>query len=167
VLDGGQHYVVQAPPTERFVGGLGGGALGAVGGAAGAGLSSKLADQTKAIRDAVSDAADSTLLGNIAANIVSGLGGALVGGSAGAAGASNVNLYNAGHDKNDTEAKKEAQELKQALDKERAMLGQSGAKVPSGTQAARAFDSAGRRGGWLRQGRNVGWYCQCYQWFES
>jgi hypothetical protein len=50
--------------------------------------------------------------------------------------ASNVQLYNAGNDKNDTEAKKEAQELKQALDKERALLGQMGAKVPAGTQAA-------------------------------
>ncbi|WP_322004748.1 EndoU domain-containing protein, partial [Paraburkholderia tropica] len=76
------------------------------------------------------------LIGNLAGNIASGLAGVAVGGTAGAATASNVNLYNAANDKNDTEAKKEAQELKQALDKERAALGQAGAKVPPGAQAA-------------------------------
>ncbi|NVH74002.1 filamentous hemagglutinin N-terminal domain-containing protein [Paraburkholderia sp. JPY432] len=119
-----------------LIGGLGGGAFGAVGGAAGAAISSKLADQMKGLSDSVSGATGSSLLGNLAGNIASGLAGAAVGGTAGAAMASNVNLYNAANDKNDTEAKKEAQELKQALDKERAMLGQAGAKVPAGTQAA-------------------------------
>ncbi|WP_433705970.1 DUF4258 domain-containing protein [Paraburkholderia sacchari] len=125
-----------------LIGGLSGGALGAFGGAAGAGLSSKLADQMKGISDSVSGTTGSTLIGNLAGNIASGLAGAAVGGTAGAAVASNVNLYNAGNDKNDTEAKKEAQELKQALDKERAMLGQAGAKVPSGAQAATVPSSA-------------------------
>jgi filamentous hemagglutinin len=78
-------------------------------------LSSKLADQTKAVRDAVSDGTDSTLLGNIAANIVSGLGGALVGGSAGAAGAANVNLYNQGHDTGEAAADKKAASLTQQV----------------------------------------------------
>ncbi|MGF6731034.1 filamentous hemagglutinin family protein [Paraburkholderia youngii] len=119
-----------------LIGGLGGGAFGAVGGAAGAAISSKLADQMKGLSDSVSGATGSSLIGNLAGNIASGLAGAAVGGTAGAAMASNVNLYNAANDKNDTEAKKEAQELKQALDKERAMLGQAGAKVPAGTQAA-------------------------------
>ncbi|WP_322063507.1 hypothetical protein, partial [Paraburkholderia tropica] len=120
-----------------LIGGLGGGSLfSTIGAAAGAALSSKLADQTKAFSDSVSGATGSSLIGNLAGNIASGLAGAAVGGTAGAATASNVNLYNAANDKNDTEAKKEAQELKQALDKERAALGQAGAKVPSGAQAA-------------------------------
>ncbi|QBR00412.1 hypothetical protein [Paraburkholderia pallida] len=120
-----------------LIGGLGGGsAFSTIGGAAGAALSSKLADQMKAFSDSVSGATGSSLIGNLAGNIASGLAGAAVGGTAGAATGSNVNLYNAANDKNDTEAKKEAQELKQALDKERAMLGQAGAKVPSGAQAA-------------------------------
>ncbi|MGF6481012.1 hemagglutinin repeat-containing protein [Paraburkholderia sp. JPY419] len=119
-----------------LIGGLSGGAFGAVGGAAGAAISSKLADQMKGLRDSVSGATGSSLIGNLAGNIASGLAGAAVGGTAGAAMASNVNLYNAANDKNDTEAKKEAQELKQALDKERAMLGQQGGYVSPGTGVA-------------------------------
>ncbi|WP_433704704.1 hemagglutinin repeat-containing protein [Paraburkholderia sacchari] len=134
--EGGNSRAALHVAGGALIGGLGGGALGAFGGAAGAGLSSKLADQMKAFSDSVSGATGSSLIGNLAGNIASGLAGAAVGGTAGAAGASNVNLYNAGNDKNDTEAKKEAQELKQALDKERAMLGQAGAKMPSGAQAA-------------------------------
>jgi len=134
--EGGTNRTALHIAGGALIGGLGGGAFGAVGGAAGAAISSKLADQTKATADTVADATGSSLIGNISGNILSGLAGAAVGGTAGAAGASNVNLYNAANDKNDTEAKKEAQELKRALDKERAMLGQAGAKVPSGAQAA-------------------------------
>ncbi|CAG9267552.1 conserved hypothetical protein [Paraburkholderia unamae] len=120
-----------------LIGGLGGGsAFSTIGGAAGAGLSSKLVDQMKAFSDSVSGATGSSLIGNLAGNIASGVAGAAVGGTAGAAGASNVNLYNAGHNKNDTEAKQEAQDMRDQLDKERAMVGQAGAKVPSDAQAA-------------------------------
>jgi filamentous hemagglutinin len=125
-----------------LVGGLGGGGFGAFGGAAGAGLSSKLAGQTKEAGDAVAGATGSTLIGNISGNILSGLIGGLTGGSAGAAAASNVNLYNQGHDKNETEAQKEAQDLRKQLDQERAMLGQAGAKVPQDAQAATLPSSA-------------------------
>ncbi len=115
-----------------LIGGLGGGsAFSTIGGAAGAGLSSLLAPQTKAFADSVSGGSGSSLIGNLAGNILSGLAGAAVGGTAGAAGASNVNLYNQGHDKNETEAQKEAQEIGKQLDRERAMLGEAGAKAPS------------------------------------
>ncbi len=119
-----------------LIGGLGGGsAFGAVGGAAGAGLSSKLADQTKAAASAVTDATNSSLVGSITGNILSGLAGGLAGGSAGASLGADVNLYNQGNNKNDTEAKSEAAELRKFLEKERAMLGQASAKVPKGTEA--------------------------------
>ncbi|MFD1554503.1 hypothetical protein ACFSHT_02525 [Paraburkholderia silviterrae] len=125
-----------------LIGGLGGGALGAFGGAAGAGLSSTLTPQTKEAGDAVAGGTGSSLIGNISGNILSGLAGGLIGGSAGAAMASNVNLYNQNNDKNETEAQKGARELRKQLDKERAMLGQGGAKVPSGAQAATVPSSA-------------------------
>ncbi len=135
--EGGDSRAALHVAGGALIGGLGGGsAFSTIGGAAGAGLSSKLADQMKAFSDSVAGATGSSLIGNLAGNIASGLAGAAVGGTAGAATASNLNLYNAANDKNDTEAKKEAQELKQALDKERAALGQAGAKVPSGAQAA-------------------------------
>ncbi|MFD1554495.1 DUF4258 domain-containing protein [Paraburkholderia silviterrae] len=125
-----------------LIGGLGGGALGAFGGAAGAGLSSTLAGQTKEAGDAVAGATGSSLIGNISGNILSGLAGGLIGGSAGAAMASNVNLYNQNNDKNETEAQKEARDIRKQQDKQRAMVGQGGAKVPSGAQAATVPSSA-------------------------
>ncbi|WP_249191211.1 hemagglutinin repeat-containing protein [Burkholderia vietnamiensis] len=94
-----------------LIGGLGGGGFGAMGGAAGAGLSSKLAEQTKAFSDSVGNATGSSLIGNISANILSGLAGALVGGSAGAAMASNVNLYNAGNDVGEAKDNDKARKL--------------------------------------------------------
>lgn len=114
-----------------LVGGLGGGIFGAFGGALGAGMSSKLAPQTKAAGDAVANETGSILAGNI----LSGLAGAAVGGTAGAAMGSNVNLYNQGHDKNETEAQKEAQDVRARLDHERAMLGQVGANTSADGQA--------------------------------
>ncbi|MCG5078032.1 hemagglutinin repeat-containing protein [Paraburkholderia sp. RG36] len=77
-----------------LIGGLGGGAFGAVGGAAGAGLAAKMADQLDQISKGVGSATGSELLGNLAANVAAGVGGVLVGGGAGAAMASNVELYN-------------------------------------------------------------------------
>ncbi|SDC59884.1 filamentous hemagglutinin [Paraburkholderia lycopersici] len=63
-------------------------------GAAGAGLSAAMAKQLDDIYKGVGSATGSELLGSIAANVVAGVGGALVGGAAGAATASNVELYN-------------------------------------------------------------------------
>ncbi|MGF6655018.1 hypothetical protein OKW34_005608 [Paraburkholderia youngii] len=78
-----------------LIGGLGGGsAFGAIGGAAGAGLSSKLAGQLESLSKGVASETGSELLGNLAANVAAGVGGVLVGGTAGAATASNVELYN-------------------------------------------------------------------------
>ncbi|PXW25613.1 filamentous hemagglutinin [Paraburkholderia caballeronis] len=78
-----------------LIGGLGGGsAFSTIGGAAGAGLSAGMAKQLDDIYKGVGSATGSELLGNLAANVVAGVGGALVGGGAGAATASNVELYN-------------------------------------------------------------------------
>jgi len=90
-----------------LIGGLGGGsAFSTIGGAAGAGISSLLAPQTKELSDAVSDATGSSLIGNLAGNIASGMGGAIIGGTAGASGASNVNLYNQGNNKDEDRARR-------------------------------------------------------------
>ncbi|MBN3751329.1 hypothetical protein G3N95_00125 [Paraburkholderia sp. Tr-20389] len=83
-----------------------------------------MAGQTKEVAGAVTDATGSSLAGNIAGNVLTGLAGGVVGGSAGAAIASNVTLYNQGHDKNESEAEKEAQELHHEVEAERAKLGQ-------------------------------------------
>ncbi len=53
-----------------------------------------MAKQLDDIYKGVGSATGSELLGNLAANVVAGVGGALVGGAAGAATASNVELYN-------------------------------------------------------------------------
>ncbi|HEY4297368.1 MAG TPA: hypothetical protein VGM85_12920 [Paraburkholderia sp.] len=53
-----------------------------------------MADELDQISKGVGSATGSELLGNLTANVVAGLGGALVGGTAGAATASNVELYN-------------------------------------------------------------------------
>jgi hypothetical protein len=75
----------------------GGSASSTIGGAAGAGVSSLLAPQTKEPSDAVAGATGSSLIGNLTGNIASGMGGAIIGRTAGAAGASNMNLYNQGN----------------------------------------------------------------------
>nr|WP_239483120.1 hemagglutinin repeat-containing protein [Paraburkholderia sp. C35] len=110
--EGGDARAALQAGGGALIGGLGGGsAFGAVAGAAGAGLASKLADQTKAFGRDVTDATGSSLAGNIAANVLSGLGGALIGGTAGAAMASNVNLYNQGHDTGEAAAESKAADL--------------------------------------------------------
>ncbi|RQM43905.1 hypothetical protein EHZ19_31655 [Paraburkholderia bannensis] len=78
-----------------LIGGLGGGgAFSTIGGAAGAGLASKMAGTLNDISKGVASATGSDLIGNLAANIAAGVGGAALGGTAGAAMASNVHLYN-------------------------------------------------------------------------
>ncbi|PVX82656.1 hemagglutinin repeat-containing protein [Paraburkholderia unamae] len=145
--EGGDYRAIAQAAGGALIGGLGGGGLGAVGGAAGAGITSKFAPETKAFSDTVASATDSSLIGNIAGNILSGLAGAAVGGTAGAAGASNVNLYNQGHDKNETEAQKEAQDIRKQLDQERAMLGQAGAKATSDDSIGKLPVNPGALGG--------------------
>ncbi|SAL03728.1 cell surface protein [Caballeronia ptereochthonis] len=83
-----------------LIGGLGGGGIGsAAQGAAGAGMSAALANQTAQLADAIAGATGSQFAGNIAGNAVNALGGGIIGGTAGAASASNVNLYNQFNDK--------------------------------------------------------------------
>ncbi|WP_321839592.1 immunity protein Imm33 domain-containing protein [Paraburkholderia bannensis] len=84
-----------------------------MGGAAGAGLTSKIAGSLNDISKGVASATGSDLIGNLPANIAAGLGGAVVGGTAGSAMASNVHLYN------------------QSVDDERALTGDPGKKSPS------------------------------------
>ncbi|MDR5884281.1 hemagglutinin repeat-containing protein [Caballeronia sp. LZ032] len=113
-----------------LIGGLGGGGIGsAAQGAAGAGMSAYLANRTQQFADAVAEEAGSKLIGNIAGNVASTLGGGIIGGTAGAAAASNVNLYNQNNNRKESEAAKEAKELRQILDKERAMLAQKSVKT--------------------------------------
>ncbi|WP_197732872.1 hypothetical protein [Paraburkholderia pallida] len=78
-----------------LIGGLGGGSIGtAAAGAAGAGVASAFAGKLNGLADDIGGATGSMTAGNIAANVLAGLGGALVGGGAGAATASNADLYN-------------------------------------------------------------------------
>ncbi|SAL03722.1 filamentous hemagglutinin outer membrane protein [Caballeronia ptereochthonis] len=108
-----------------LIGGLGGGSIGgAAQGAAGAGMSAYLADQTKRIADTIADGTGSELIGKFTGNTLNVIGSGIIGGPTGAEAASNVNLYNQWNDKKDSEEKKETQELRKILDKERAMLGQ-------------------------------------------
>ncbi|WP_321902860.1 hemagglutinin repeat-containing protein [Paraburkholderia tropica] len=108
-MEGGDSRAMLQAAGGALIGGLGGGSVfTAVGGAVGAGLSSKLADQMKTASDAVADATGSSLLGNLSGNVLAGIGGALIGGSAGAAMASNVDLYNQNNDKGNEAAKKKA-----------------------------------------------------------
>ncbi|MDR5815746.1 hemagglutinin repeat-containing protein, partial [Caballeronia sp. LZ033] len=104
-----------------MIGGLGVGSIGgAAGGAAGAGLSSYMGGHTRAFADSVGGG----LVGNLTGNVVNGVGGVLIGGPAGAATASSLNLYNQQNDKNETQAAKDQKELRKILDQERAALGQ-------------------------------------------
>ncbi|RQZ59925.1 hemagglutinin repeat-containing protein [Burkholderia sp. Bp9004] len=93
--EGGSNRVQLHVIGGALIGGLGGGsALTAVGGAAGAGLTAKMAGELDDISKGVTSGTGSELLGNFTANVVAGLGGALVGGTAGAATGSSVQLYN-------------------------------------------------------------------------
>ncbi|MBR8059786.1 hemagglutinin repeat-containing protein, partial [Burkholderia dolosa] len=93
--EGGTNRLYLHIAGGALIGGLGGGGVGsAAQGAAGAGLAALLADQTKQAANAVANATDSTLAGKVSGNLLIGALGGLVGGTAGAATASNVNLYN-------------------------------------------------------------------------
>ncbi|RQG98921.1 hemagglutinin repeat-containing protein, partial [Paraburkholderia dinghuensis] len=93
--EGGDNRTALHIVGGALIGGLGGGTVfSTIGGAAGAGVAAKMAEQLDQISKGVESATGSELLGNLAANVVAGLGGALVGGTAGAATASNVELYN-------------------------------------------------------------------------
>jgi hypothetical protein len=52
-----------------------------------------------------------TFVGNLAGNIASGMGGAIISGTAGAAGASNVNLYNHGNNRDEAEKRRIVEQL--------------------------------------------------------
>lgn len=93
--EGGTNRVYLHIAGGALIGGLGGGGIGsAAQGAAGAGLAALLADQTAQATKEVAGATDSMLAGKVSGNVLVGALGWLVGGSAGAATASNVNLYN-------------------------------------------------------------------------
>lgn len=93
--EGGSNRVYLHIAGGALIGGLGGGGVGsAAQGAAGAGLAALLADQTAQAAKEVASATDSTLAGKVSGNVLVGALGWLVGGTAGAATASNVNLYN-------------------------------------------------------------------------
>nr|WP_052420987.1 hemagglutinin repeat-containing protein [Paraburkholderia ferrariae] len=133
-MEGGDSRAMLQATGGALIGGLGGGgAFTAVGGALGAGLSSKLADQTKAASDAVTDATGSSLLGNLSGNVLAGVGGALVGGSAGAAMASNVDLYNQNNDQGNAAAKKKADALTASLQEAQAKQDAALATLPAAT----------------------------------
>jgi filamentous hemagglutinin len=111
--EGGANRVALHVAGGALIGGIGGGsAFGAIGGAAGAYVASSAAKGLADIAKGVDSATGSQLIGNLAANVVAGLGGALVGGTAGAASASNVHLYN------------------QSMDDERQLTGESRSSNP-------------------------------------
>ncbi|MCP3726472.1 hemagglutinin repeat-containing protein [Paraburkholderia sp. CNPSo 3272] len=94
--EGGESRAILQAAGGALIGGLGGGSVfTAVGGAAGAGIASTMANQLDSLSKGVASETGSSLLGNLAANVAAGAGGALVGGgTAGAATATNVDLYN-------------------------------------------------------------------------
>jgi len=93
--EGGNNRALLQAAGGALIGGLGGGSvLTAAGSAAGAGFASKAAKGLTDIANGVDSATGSQLIGNLAANVAADLGGALVGGTAGAASASKVHLYN-------------------------------------------------------------------------
>nr|WP_316252032.1 hemagglutinin repeat-containing protein [Paraburkholderia sp. 31.1] len=111
--EGGDSRAILQAAGGALIGGLGGGSVfTAVGGGLGAGLASKMADQLESLSKGVTAETGSSLLGNLAANVVANVGGALVGGgTAGAATATNVDLYNR---QLDTKEKSLAQQLSDA-----------------------------------------------------
>jgi filamentous hemagglutinin len=94
--EGGDNRALLQAAGGALIGGLGGGSVfTAVGGGLGAGIASKMANQLDSLSKGFADETGSSLLGNLAANLVANVGGALVGGgTAGAATATNVDLYN-------------------------------------------------------------------------
>ena len=93
--EGGSNRVALHIAGGALIGGLGGGGIGsAAAGAAGAGLSAALAPQLNSLSKGIAESTGSTLLGNLASNVLASAGGALVGGSAGAATAANADLFN-------------------------------------------------------------------------
>lgn len=131
-MEGGSSRAELQVAGGALTGGLGGSALTALGGAAGAGASSLLANQTKQLADSLTDATGSSLIGNISANVAAGVGGALVGGSAGAAMASDVELYNQSKDDGNKAAKAKIAALQAQLDSDRAALSNATANLPAG-----------------------------------
>lgn len=131
-MEGGSSRAELQVAGGALIGGLGGTPLTALGGAAGAGASSLLANQTKRLADSITDVTGSSLLGNISANIAAGVGGALVGGSAGAAMASDVELYNQGRDDGNKAAREKIAALQAQLDRDRAALSNAAANLPAG-----------------------------------
>jgi len=142
-----------------LIGGLGGGGIGSAAmGAAGAGVASYLAGQTRQIADSVGGETGSELAGKVAANVLVTLGGGLVGGTAGAASASNVNLYNQWKDKSGAYADEQiAQALGESGRKSaspfelvlmsianglNAIVGMGGGKPPTASPGAVLVDSA-------------------------
>ncbi|RQS64344.1 filamentous hemagglutinin N-terminal domain-containing protein [Burkholderia sp. Bp8963] len=102
--EGGANRVYLHIAGGGLIGGLGGGGMGsAAQGAAGAGLAALLAEQTRQAAREVAGATDSDLAGKLSGNLLAGAVGWLVGGTTGAATASNVNLYNQWNNKTDTD----------------------------------------------------------------
>jgi hypothetical protein len=132
-MEGGTSRAELQAAGGALIGGLSGGSpLTALGGAAGAGFSSLLANQAKQLTGAITDATGSSLIGNISGNIMAGLGGALVGGSAGAAMASDVNLYNQGNDDGDKKATAKAAALLAQLNSDRVAALGAISQAPAG-----------------------------------
>uniref|UniRef100_UPI00158EFAC1 hypothetical protein n=1 Tax=Burkholderia cepacia TaxID=292 RepID=UPI00158EFAC1 len=92
--EGGSNRLYLHIAGGALIGGLGGGGIGsAAQGAAGAGLAALLSAQTAQAAGEVAEATDSTLAGKMSGNLLVGALGWLVGGTAGSATDSNVNLY--------------------------------------------------------------------------
>jgi filamentous hemagglutinin len=94
--EGGDSRAILQAAGGALIGGLGGGSVfTAVGAGLGAGLASKMANQLDSLSKGVAAETRLGLLANLAANVVANVGGALVGGgTAGAATATSVDLYN-------------------------------------------------------------------------
>ncbi|WP_414448931.1 hemagglutinin repeat-containing protein [Burkholderia sp. 22PA0099] len=106
--EGGTNRLYLHIAGGALIGGLGGGGIGsAAQGAAGAGLAALLADQTAQAAKEAAVATDSTLAGKVSGNLLIGALGWMVGGTTGAATASNANLYNQWNH-TDTDALEEA-----------------------------------------------------------
>lgn len=106
--EGGSNRVYLHIAGGALVAGLGGGSIGsAAQGAAGAGVSAGLAGKLNSVTGEVGGTTGSMVAGNIVSNVLATAGGALVGGTAGAFTASNVDIYNRQLNQNEyDEAKK-------------------------------------------------------------
>ncbi|BCQ28286.1 hemagglutinin repeat-containing protein (plasmid) [Caballeronia sp. NK8] len=100
--EGGEYRIAMHIAGGAAVSGLGGGSV--AGGAAGAGISATAAGYLNDVSNAVKGASPTgnadadRALGNILANVLATGAGAVVGGSTGAATASNTDMYNRSHD---------------------------------------------------------------------